>query len=89
MDNINNRIQYCTNCGLGGHVFRNCLSPVTSYGVTFDQGAGTWISTILDSSILTYTQTGLTGGVNYSFKIQAYNKYGPGPFSPTIQVIAG
>jgi len=33
MDNINNRIQHCTNCGLGGHVFRNCLSPVTSYGL--------------------------------------------------------
>ena len=28
-----NRIQYCTNCGLSGHLFRNCLSPVTSYGV--------------------------------------------------------
>jgi 8-oxo-dGTP pyrophosphatase MutT (NUDIX family) len=28
-----NRIQYCTNCGLAGHLFRNCLSPVTSYGV--------------------------------------------------------
>ena len=33
MDNINNRIQHCTNCGLSGHVFRNCLSPVTSYGI--------------------------------------------------------
>lgn len=32
MDNTN-RIQYCTNCGLSGHVFRNCLSPVTSYGI--------------------------------------------------------
>jgi 8-oxo-dGTP pyrophosphatase MutT (NUDIX family) len=27
------RIQHCTNCGLTGHVFRNCLSPVTSYGI--------------------------------------------------------
>jgi 8-oxo-dGTP pyrophosphatase MutT (NUDIX family) len=33
MDNINNRVQHCTNCGLSGHVFRNCLSPVTSYGL--------------------------------------------------------
>lgn len=33
MDIINNRIQHCTNCGLNGHVFRNCLSPVTSYGI--------------------------------------------------------
>ena len=33
MDIINNRNQHCTNCGLNGHVFRNCLSPVTSYGL--------------------------------------------------------
>jgi 8-oxo-dGTP pyrophosphatase MutT (NUDIX family) len=28
-----NRTQHCTNCGLVGHVFRNCLLPVTSYGI--------------------------------------------------------
>ena len=28
-----NRIQHCTNCGLSGHFFRNCMSPVTSYGI--------------------------------------------------------
>jgi 8-oxo-dGTP pyrophosphatase MutT (NUDIX family) len=28
-----NRIQHCTNCGMHGHIFRNCLSPVTSYGI--------------------------------------------------------
>jgi 8-oxo-dGTP pyrophosphatase MutT (NUDIX family) len=33
MDNTINRIQHCTNCGLSGHIFRNCLSPVTSYGI--------------------------------------------------------
>ena len=30
---IANRTLHCTNCGLNGHLFRNCLSPVTSYGV--------------------------------------------------------
>lgn len=30
---INSRNQHCTNCGLIGHIFRNCLSPVTSYGL--------------------------------------------------------
>jgi len=30
---IQNRNQHCTNCGLSGHIFRNCLSPVTSYGI--------------------------------------------------------
>ena len=28
-----NRIHHCTNCGQNGHLFRNCLSPVTSYGL--------------------------------------------------------
>jgi 8-oxo-dGTP pyrophosphatase MutT (NUDIX family) len=28
-----NRTHHCTNCGLSGHVFRNCLLPVTSYGI--------------------------------------------------------
>jgi len=27
------RVQHCTNCGLTGHLFRMCLSPVTSYGI--------------------------------------------------------
>ncbi len=27
------RVQYCTNCGYSGHLFRDCSSPVTSYGV--------------------------------------------------------
>lgn len=27
------RIQHCTNCGIQGHLFRNCPEPVTSYGV--------------------------------------------------------
>jgi len=29
----NNRTLHCTNCGQTGHIFRNCLSPVTSYGI--------------------------------------------------------
>lgn len=33
MENTIIRNQHCTNCGLNGHLFRNCLSPVTSYGV--------------------------------------------------------
>jgi len=30
---ISNRTLHCTNCGINGHLFRNCLSPVTSYGI--------------------------------------------------------
>lgn len=33
METIHHRPLYCTNCGQSGHVFRNCLSPVTSYGM--------------------------------------------------------
>jgi 8-oxo-dGTP pyrophosphatase MutT (NUDIX family) len=33
INNINIRNQHCTNCGLSGHIFRTCLSPVTSYGL--------------------------------------------------------
>ena len=28
-----NRSHHCANCGLSGHVFRNCLAPITSYGI--------------------------------------------------------
>jgi 8-oxo-dGTP pyrophosphatase MutT (NUDIX family) len=31
--NSNGRLSHCTNCGLSGHIFRHCLSPVTSYGL--------------------------------------------------------
>jgi len=33
MNIIVNRAQHCTNCGLNGHIFRNCSAPVTSYGI--------------------------------------------------------
>jgi 8-oxo-dGTP pyrophosphatase MutT (NUDIX family) len=33
MNALSSRNQYCTNCGLSGHIFRNCLSPVISYGI--------------------------------------------------------
>jgi hypothetical protein len=33
MIHTGNRTQQCTNCGLTGHLFRNCLAPVTSYGI--------------------------------------------------------
>ena len=30
---ITTRVLHCTNCGLSGHMFRNCMLPVTSYGI--------------------------------------------------------
>ena len=28
-----NRAMYCSNCGMCGHMFRNCQAPITSYGI--------------------------------------------------------
>ena len=33
MENTVIRNQPCTNCGITNHLYRNCISPVTSYGV--------------------------------------------------------
>jgi 8-oxo-dGTP pyrophosphatase MutT (NUDIX family) len=55
----NNRIQHCTNCGLGGHVFRNCLSPVTSYGIIAIRYMNDNVSTSLFSKNAT-----LSGGLD-------------------------
>ena len=30
---INNRINYCSNCGKNGHVYKNCKNPIISYGI--------------------------------------------------------
>jgi 8-oxo-dGTP pyrophosphatase MutT (NUDIX family) len=30
---VSNRTSYCTNCGMSGHNYHHCLSPVTSYGI--------------------------------------------------------
>ena len=60
-------------------------SPVTSYSIQYQvYGSGAWNQLQVGFQLLTYTVTGLTGGLNYDFKIQAFNKYGPGLFSPTI-----
>jgi 8-oxo-dGTP pyrophosphatase MutT (NUDIX family) len=53
MDCVNNRNQHCTNCGLIGHVFRNCLSPVTSYGIIAVRYMNNNVSTSLFSKATT------------------------------------
>jgi 8-oxo-dGTP pyrophosphatase MutT (NUDIX family) len=30
---INNHINYCSNCGKGGHIYKNCKNPIISYGI--------------------------------------------------------
>lgn len=47
-----NKKQSCTNCGNYGHTFRQCLSPVTSYGMILFRVKGEWnqAQAILQSS---------------------------------------
>lgn len=63
MDTINNRIQHCTNCGLTGHVFRNCLSPVTSYGLI----ATRYLSDINSTSLYSKSNTINNGNDSIQF----------------------
>ena len=63
MDIINNRNQHCTNCGLGGHVFRNCLSPVTSYGLI----AIRYMNDIVSDSLFSKSNTISNGNDSIQF----------------------
>lgn len=45
-----------------------------------------WVSEIVDGELMSFTVKGLLPNTNYSFKIQAKNSIGYGPFSPTINV---
>jgi 8-oxo-dGTP pyrophosphatase MutT (NUDIX family) len=35
---MSNKTMYCNNCGEGGHVFRSCKEPITSYGLLLLRG---------------------------------------------------
>jgi len=63
MDILNNRIQHCTNCGLSGHVFRNCLSPVTSYGLI----AIRYLTDICNNSLFSKSNTVNNGNDSIEF----------------------
>jgi 8-oxo-dGTP pyrophosphatase MutT (NUDIX family) len=45
-----NQKNFCTNCGGNGHVFRNCIAPVTSYGVIMVRPSKTFC---LEKSLIT------------------------------------
>ena len=53
---------------------------VDGYEIEWDQGAGiadwTSLSSIIPASETEYTQSGLTGGVVYGYRIRAKNEYG-------------
>jgi hypothetical protein len=60
---------------------------ITNYEVYWNQGAtlNTWES-LANTTTLSATKTGLTGGQTYQFKVRAYNKYGEGLFTDPASV---
>jgi hypothetical protein len=63
-------------------------SAVTSYNVYWDNGSGLVVVALLDRLVTSFSVTGLTGGVIYTFKVRARNIYGPGAFSSGLSVLA-
>lgn len=53
-------------------------SPILSYNLYWDNASGSSVYELVDSLVTTFTVTGLTGGLNYSFKVRARNVYGYG-----------
>jgi hypothetical protein len=60
-----------------------------SYNLYWDNASGTTVYELVDSLVTSFTVTGLTGGLNYSFKVRARNVYGYGQqFSTELLVQA-
>lgn len=67
-------------------------TAITSYGVQWDQGTGTYVELIGESSAYTglsyIVTTSITEGTTYEFKIRAKNKWGWGDYSSTFSILA-
>ena len=64
-------------------------SPILSYSLYWDNGAGGTPSIlVMNSLVYTYTITGLTAGTTYGFALEAVNLYGYGSMSSTISILA-
>jgi len=63
---------------------------ITSYNLQMRASAtDSWVSIVggvTPYTLLTYTKTGLTQGVDYQFRIQASNSFGWGPFSDVVTI---
>lgn len=61
------------------------LVAITSYNLYSDSGSGgTTYNEIYSGLTTSYLATGLTGGLEYKFKVRATNMYGPGDYSGVL-----
>jgi hypothetical protein len=60
---------------------------VAGYVLEWDAGAATW-STHQTPTGTSAVSTGLAGGVTYQYRVAAENKYGVGPYSDVLSVVA-
>lgn len=60
---------------------------ISDYVLEWDAGSGNW-ATHLTTSTTSATSASLTGGGTYAYRVAARNKYGAGPYSAEISVLA-
>jgi hypothetical protein len=63
-------------------------ADVTDYTLSWDRAIGSW--EVLDTGVLTqsYTVTGLTASLTYSFKVQSVNSHGISDYSDPISILS-
>lgn len=67
---------------------RNGGTAVIDYTITYDQGTGVNVVLVERVTTLFYTNTGLTPGKTYVYKVQARNSFGLSAFSTTVAILA-
>jgi len=60
---------------------------ISDYVLEWDAGSGSW-ATHLTTGTTSATSSSLTGGGTYAYRVAARNKYGAGPYSAEISVLA-
>lgn len=67
-------------------------ATIDSYNLQYDQGTSTWIDLLGEDTNfqvgLSHTETGLTGGTTYKFRVRAHNEHGWGSFSTETSIVA-